>query len=457
MQAGSRRVGLLSGLFHRSFTTASRLSLKISRVAPRATHEERERAMSARLRKILPALLLLLVPSVARGDTVIDWSAKAEAIGLEKRQRPPDTARGLAMMHVAMFEAVNAITRRYAPYRLALTAEKGASTDAAAASAAHGIMVALFPDQHASLDTTLKASLAQVPEGEGKANGVAIGKKAAAEILALRASDGISAGEQYRPVTTAGVYVPTVIPVSSTFGKVTPWVMNSGEQFRPAPPPPLTSDIWTADLNEIRQFGGRNSAHRTPEQTEIARFWVITGPHCWNPIVRQLAAAKKLDLTDSARLFALVSMATTDSFIAVFDAKYHYNLWRPVTAIRNADTTGNAATPREASWQPLVDTPMHPEYPCAHCISSSAAATVMELVLGEDVPEVRMTSPALPGVTRRWASLRDYSDEVSNARIYGGIHYRFSTVVAKDMGRQIGELTVKSQLLGASSSALPSR
>jgi hypothetical protein len=212
-------------------------------------------------------VLLLLVPTVARGDVVIDWNAKAEAIGLEKRPRPPDSARGLAMMHVAMFEAVNAITRRYSPYRLSLTAEQGASAEAAAASAAHGIMVALFPDQQASVDVTLKASLAQVLEGEGKTNGIAIGKKAAAEILTLRASDGSSAGEQYRPVTTAGVYVPTVIPVSSTFGKVTPWVMNSGEQVRPAPPPTLTSDAWTADLNENRQIGGRNSAQRTPEQT----------------------------------------------------------------------------------------------------------------------------------------------------------------------------------------------
>jgi hypothetical protein len=148
-------------------------------------------------------------------------------------------------------------------------------------------------------------------------------------------------------------------------------------------------------------------------------------------------------------------MATADSFIAVFDAKYHHNLWRPVTAIRNADITGNAATPREPSWLPLVDTPMHPEYPCAHCISSSAAATAVQLVLGDDLPEVSMTSPALPGVTRRWTKLQDYSDEVANARIYGGIHYRFSTVTAQEMGRRIAELTVKTQLLGPTASATP--
>jgi hypothetical protein len=412
--------------------------------------------MSMRALILGPALVLLL-GATARADVITDWNAKAEAIGLEKRLQPPPNARSMAMMHVAMFEAVNAVTRRYSPYRLTLPADPGASPQAAAAAAAHDVLAALFPDQQASLEATLKASLAEVSDASQKAKGVELGKKAAAGILALRANDGIAAPESYRPVTTPGAYVPTVIPVSSTIGQMTPWVMESGAQFRPAQPPALTSATWTADLNEIREIGGRDSARRTAEQTEIGRFWVATGPHCWNPVVRQLGAAKKLDLTDSARLFALVSMATADSFVAVFEAKYHYNLWRPVTAIRKADLTGNAETPREATWQPLVDTPMHPEYPCAHCISSSAAATAMQLVLGDDLPEFSMTSPALPGVTRRWKRLQDYSDEVSNARIYGGIHYRFSTIAAQEMGRRIAELTVKTQLRGMSASAAPSR
>jgi hypothetical protein len=417
--------------------------------------------MSALLRTVVPTLglglVLLLAPAVARSDVIIDWNAKVEAIGLEKRLSPAVNARGVTMMHVAMYEAVNAITRRYAPYRLTLAGERSASPDAAAAAAAHGVLVRLHPDQQASLDAGLKASLALVPDGDGKSKGVDLGQQAAAGILALRANDGIAAPETYRPTTAAGVYVPTVIPASSTVGQMTPWVMTSGAQFRPAQPPALTSPTWTNDLNEIRGIGGRNSTDRTAEQTEIARFWMATGPHCWNPIVRQLAAAKQLDVTDSARLFAMVSIATADSFIAVFEAKYHYNLWRPMTAIRNADMTGNAATARDAGWMPLVDTPMHPEYPCAHCISSSAAAATMQLVLGESLPEFSMTSPALPGVTRRWKRLQDYSDEVANARVYGGIHYRFSTKVGQDMGRRIAELAVKTQLLGASESAMPVR
>lgn len=413
--------------------------------------------MSAKLRAALTVTLLVMVPAGARADAIVDWNAKAEAIGLDKRLQPPVNARGLTIMHVAMFEAVNTITRRYSPYSLALTAEKGASADAAASAAAHAVLATLYPDQQTSLDVTLKGALAKIPDGDAKNNGIKVGQLAAEGILALRANDGASAAEQYRPVTAPGVYVPTVIPVSSTVGQFKPWTMSSGAQFRPAQPPGLSSETWTNDVNEIREIGGQKSGRRSAEQTEIARFWVATGPHCWNPIVRQLSAAKNLDLTDSARLFALVAMATMDSFIAVFDAKYQYNLWRPVTAIRNGDTSGNPATPREASWLPLVETPMHPEYPCAHCISSSAAANVMTMVLGDNLPEFSMTSPALPGVTRRWTSLRAYSDEVASARIYGGIHYRFSTVTGQRMGRSIAEQTVKSQLLSASTAALPGR
>jgi len=406
--------------------------------------------MSKRLPALVPILALLVTAPFAgpaRADVITDWNAKAEAIGLEKRLQPPPNARGLALMHLAMFEAVNAVTHRYGSYSLNLMADPNTSAEAAAAVAARDVLVRLFPDQEGSLDTTLKASLAKVQEGEPRAKGIELGHKAAAGILALRADDGSTLPETWRPITAPGVYVPTVLPVSSTVGQLTPFVMSSGSQFRPAPPPALTSPTWTADVNEIREIGGRASAKRTDEQTEIGRFWVATGPHCWNPIVRQLAAAKKLDLTDSARLFALVSIATTDAFIAVFEAKYHYNLWRPLTAIRNGDMSGNPATPRDAGWLPLVDTPMHPEYPCAHCISSGAAATVMQLVLGNDLPEFSMTSPALAGVTRRWTSLKAYSDEVASARIYGGIHYRFSTAVGQEMGAKIAELALKTQLL----------
>ena len=214
----------------------------------------------------------------------------------------------------------------------------------------------------------------------------------------------------------------------------------------PVPPPSLTSETWTRDVNEIRAIGALKSAVRTPNQTDVARFWFMVGPRTWNPLVQQVLAASKLDLTDRTRVHALVSMAAADAFIAVFDAKYTYNLWRPVTAIRNADQSGNAATPRDAGWLPLGDTPMHPEYPCAHCISAAAVAAVLRGVLGDDIAPVTITSVTAPGVSRRFTRLTDYEEEVANARVWAGFHYRFSTVVGRDMGRKIGERTLATQL-----------
>jgi hypothetical protein len=401
----------------------------------------------------LAATVVLATTFGARANAVVTWNSKAEAIAIKKKMLPPPNARGMAIMHIAMFEALNAIEPRHAPYQLKLPTDRGASKEAAVASAAHDVLLALHPDQKDALYANLLSSLNDVPDGDSKTRGVALGKRAAAEVLALRANDGSGAKESHRPFTTAGVYVPTVIPVSSTYGRVTPWVMTSGSQFRPAPPPVLSSATWAKDLNEIREFGGANNSKRTAEQTDIGRFWFVTGPQAWNPIARQLAIARKLDIHESARLFALVAIATDDAFIAVFEAKYHYNFWRPVTAVRDADLNDNPATPRDPTWLPLGDTPMHPEYPCAHCITSTAAAAVLESVFGNDISEVAMTSPTAPGITRRWTRLRDYADEVASARIYGGFHYRFSNIAAQEMGRKIAELTVQTRLRGLSASA----
>jgi hypothetical protein len=399
-------------------------------------------------------LAVALLSSVARCDVIVDWNAKADAIGIEKQLSNVPNGRGQAMLHVAMFEAVNAIDRRYAPYKLNLTAEHATSKEAAAASAAYEILLALYPDRKTDLDATLAASLSGIAETDAKSKGIELGKKAAAGIIALRANDSSDKTENYRPYTTPGVYVPTVIPIESTSPALTPWVMSTGSQFRPGPPPALSSETWTRDLNEIREIGSRDSSKRTAEQTNIGRFWFQTGPRTYNPIVKQVAIARNMDVVDCARLFALSSMASIDAFIAVFDAKYTYNLWRPVTAVRNADITSNPATPREESWGPLGVTPMHPEYPCAHCIVAAAIATVLQTVAGDE-GDISLTSPTAPGVTRKWTRLRDYSDEVSNARIYAGFHYRFSTEVGKDMGRKIGQLTVATQLRGPVASAQP--
>ncbi len=400
---------------------------------------------------------LALSATAARGDVVMDWNAKADAIAVEKQLLNAANARGQAMLHIAMFEALNAIDRRYAPYRLNLTADRAASREAAAAAAAHDVLLALHPDKKADLDAALAGSLAGITENEAKSKGIELGKQAAAGIIALRTNDGSNTPEDYRPATTAGVYVPTTIPIESTSSKIKPFAMTSASQFRAAPPPTLTSETWTRDLNEIREIGSSASAKRSAEQTTIARFWFFTGPRTYNTIVRQIASNRKMDLVDCARLYALTSIAGADAFIAVFDAKYAYNFWRPVTAIRNADLTSNPATPREASWQPLGVTPMHPEYPCAHCITASAVATVLQHVAGNEIDEITLTSPTAAGVTRKWTRLQDYSDEVSSARIYAGFHYRFSTEAGKDMGKKIGDLSVTTLMLGAVADAQQKR
>jgi hypothetical protein len=400
--------------------------------------------MSRAAQWTMPLLFLLGAGTPASADAITDWNEKASALVMKHRMLPPEAERIMACMHVAMFDAVNSLDRRYQPYGVSITAPKGASKEAAAAAAASSVLTQLFPNDGEELRAALSSYLAPIPEGLEKSAGTKLGEDVAAKTLTDRQGDGADAPDAYRPKTKPGVYVPTPITASSMWPKVKPFAMTSPSQFRPQPPVALTSAKWAADYNEIKTLGGKTSTQRTARQTEDAKFWLITGPVSYYPIARQVVAAKKMDLVDSARFMALVSTAVADSFIAVFDAKYHYEFWRPITAIRNGDTDDNPATELGATWQPIDNTPMHPEYPCAHCISSAAVASVIEALLGSaDIPEVAMTSTMAPGVTHRWTNIWAYADEVSLARIYAGFHYRFSTQVGQDMGRQIGRLVTQ--------------
>jgi hypothetical protein len=216
-------------------------------------------------------------------------------------------------------------------------------------------------------------------------------------------------------------------------------VLERPDQFRPGPPVALTSQEWASDYNEVKAYGARNSMLRTPEQTETAKFWLMTGPQAYHPIARQIIMARHMKPVDSARFMASFAVALTDAYIAVFDAKYHYEFWRPITAIRNGDVDGNPATEVDPSWQPLDATPMHPEYPCAHCILSGAAAALIESYGGlRDLQEISLTSPTAPGITHRWSSLDAFTNEVANSRVWAGFHYRSSARVGTAMGREVG-------------------
>jgi hypothetical protein len=387
---------------------------------------------------LLLALLGACCANAACADGVLDWNEVALAEVAANGQLPPDGARTMAMVHVAVFDALNALDRRYEPVALDESGPAGAAADAAAASAAYTVLAGLFPSRHAALAELYTAALARVPNGAPKHAGVELGERAARACLAQRAGDGVGAANRYAPHTNAGVYVPTSLPVSSEWPHVKPWSMRSPAQFRPAPPPALTSDVWARDLEEVKRLGAKDSTARSSSQTETARFWSITGPVAWNSVVRSLATSRPMAAVERARLFALANMAAMDSFIAVFDAKYAYAFWRPITAIRRAELDGNAATEAAPEWLPLIDTPLHPEYPCAHCISSAAVGAVLEAEFGTgEVPAISMTSAAVPGVVHRWTRIGDYVDEVSDARILAGVHYRNSADVGEEMGRGI--------------------
>jgi hypothetical protein len=400
--------------------------------------------MPAKLRSALVAIALIAPAPSAFADVITDWNEKAVAHVIGRNMGPPPAERVIAMVHVAMFDAINSIDRRYRPYLVQLPAAPTTSKEAAAAAAAGTVLAALNRETAGEMRGAMAVYLAAIPNSDAKAEGIKLGESVAAKILEARANDGSAAPDAYRPKTRPGVYVPTAITAVSWWPNVKPFALTSGAQFRPQPPISLKSEQWAAEYNEIKALGGRTSTKRSPRQTEDARFWLATGGDVYYPVVRSLAAAKKPSLIDNARLFALVSVARFDALVAVFDAKYHYDFWRPITAIRNGDIDDNPATDRDPTWQPIADTPMHPEYPCAHCILSGSMTGAVETLFGTaDVPEISTTSPTLPGVTHRWTNMRAFDDEVAQARIWAGFHYRFSTVVGADMGRKIGEYVVK--------------
>jgi PAP2 superfamily len=400
--------------------------------------------MQANFRRALVAVTLIAPAPSASADVITDWNEKAVAF-VTPRMVPPAAQRVVAIVQVAMFDAVNSIERRYRPYLVQLPATATASQEAAAAAAAGAILVGLHPQAEAELKGATVSYLSTIPNGDAKSEGIRLGEAVAAKILEARAKDGSDVPDAYRPKAKPGVYIPTPITVASMWPNVKPFAMTSPSQFRPEPPIPLNSEQWATDYNEIKDLGGKTSSKRTAQQTEDARFWLITGPQSTDPITRQLVAAKRLSVIDSARFMALADVALADAYIAVMDAKYQYDFWRPITAIRNGDSDDNPATERDASWHPIDNTPMHPEYPCAHCIGSAALAAVAEAVFGTaDIPEVAMTSSTAPGVTHRWSNVRAYADEVAYARIWAGFHYRFSVRVGQDMGRKIGQHVVDS-------------
>src|SRR6266581_5628664 len=399
--------------------------------------------MPANIRKMLVAVAMIGAAPSAFADVITDWDEKAGAI--VNAMPPYNSQRIMGMVHAAMFDAVNSIEPRYRPYLVQLPAPPSTSKEAAAAAAAAVVLASIDEKTASAVREALAVNLASIPDGPAKSDGIKLGETVAAKVLEARANDGHDAPDAYRPRTSPGVYVPTPITAASMWPNMKPFAINSPSQFRPQPPVSLTSKEWATDYNEIKDYGSKTSTKRTPQQTETARFWLMVGPQAYHPFARQIVKAKQMSVSDSARFMTLVALGLNDALIAVFDAKYHYNFWRPITSVRNGDIDDNPATERDATWQPIDNTPMHPEYPCAHCILSGTVSGVIKAALGTvDIPEIATTSATAPGVTHRWTNMTAFAEEVANARIWAGFHYRFSTRVGTGMGYQIGEYVVKS-------------
>ena len=396
--------------------------------------------MKALRSAVIPlAMLLAAAAATARADVVTEWNDKACAI-TAKAGGGATAHRLMAIVQVAVLDAVNAIEGRK-PFVTKVDAPSGASVDAAVAAANRATLLALLPAEKEAIEAAYAAALARVADGKARSDGVRVGEMAAAGVLARTEKDGWNAPDMYQPHTTAGTYVPTMIPVFANWPKRTPWVLSSPDQFRPGPPPKLDSETWMKDLEEVRMYGGKNSTHRTKEQTDIAMFWEETRPLIYHGVARSVANTPGRSVADNARLMAAVSVAIDDALIAVFDAKYAYNFWRPITAIRNGHMMKDGKA--DLGWAPFINTPMHPEYPCAHCVSSGAVGAVLEAEIGNKPVKLSTKSPTWKDGTREWTSVKDFMDEVRLARIYDGVHYRNSTVVGNDLGYKIGKLAVE--------------
>ena len=384
-------------------------------------------------------------------DTVLEWNEVAVEATRVARLSPNAQTRALAMVHSAVFDAVNGIERGYAPYLVNVHAPRWVSQEAAAAAAAHGVLVALMPAQQATLDAGLASSLAAVADGPAEDAGVDFGKLVADRMLAERADDGSTDVVTYVPGTgpddwqpTPPAFGPAALPQWAT---VEPFGISSPDQFRADPPPSLNSPEFTQAFNQMKAIGVATNSTRTAEQTEIARFWAgpsgtVQPPGHWNNIARGVANAQGNSLAQNARMMALLNIGMADALITAWDSKFEYSFVRPVTAIRNADNDPNPDTVGDSAWSPLLGTPPHPSYMAAHSSLSATAATVLSEFFGNDA--IAFTSAAeiaagQPVITRSFNGFWQAAQEAGASRIYGGIHWSFDNQAGLTAGRGIGE------------------
>jgi PAP2 superfamily len=392
----------------------------------------------------------LLIGTLVRADVVTDWNNAALDAIRAGSTAPPIASRSLAILHVSIYDAVNGIARTHEPYLVQSFAPASASREAAASAAAHEALVNLFPAAVSSFDTLHATILAEIRDGPQKIAGIVWGEFVADQILATRADDGGNTTVLPPGGSGPGVWVPTppaFLPYAlPQWGFVAPFAMNSSSQFRPPGPPSLNSEQYAEDYNEVKELGAASGSTRTADQTQIALFWADgagteTPPGHWNSIAQDIATARSNTLEQNARLFALLNIAMADAAICAWDAKYTFHNWRPVTAIRNAETDGNPATDPDTAWNSFIVTPPFPDYVSGHSTFSASAATVLGLFYGTDHIGFSTGSDFLPGVIRHFDSFSAAAGEAADSRVYGGIHFRFASEDGLEAGISIGEWT----------------
>lgn len=395
----------------------------------------------------LAAAFAVAAPQTASADTVCEWMEFAGRI-IEKDVTPPgalrtpDHAQSRTQVAIAMFEALNAIDRRYESYLKLPEGASTASQHAAAVTAAYRVLAKHYPAQARSLDENYAIALADEADQAARVAGVAIGEAAANAALTAGGIDPAIAQVPYRPRVRPGEWTATALPVFEPFDVAfRPWVLTSVEAVRPAPPPPISSALYARDLAEVQRVGGRNSTVRTANETLMARYRITPD---MMPSLRLAVDAPGRAPVQNARVFALMQMATDDAYMATAAAKLHYNYWRPIVAIRNADDDGNDATTPDPAWAPLIATPNHPEYPCGHCTFAGAAAEIMTAETGpRPAAGVRVTSRSIPdAAVQVLPSWDEWVKQVNYSRILGGVHYRFSNDAGEKVGRDVAKLAL---------------
>jgi membrane-associated phospholipid phosphatase len=409
-----------------------------------------------------PAILRNLVLSVAvsfapvaESEVVTDWNTAALNAIRAGSTTPPQASRALAILHTSIYDAVNGILRSYEPYFVQEKGPTNASQEAAASAAAHKVLVTLFPTNAAPFDQLHEVILAHIRNDSRKGRGLEWGESVADQILRWRSNDG--SDKVVNPPTGRGPgawqptppgNMPYLLP---QWGFVTPFVIPTSSFFRPNGPPDLESASYAADYNEVKALGAVNSTRRTAEQTQIALFWAdgagtVTPPGHWNVIAQDVASARRLTMQQNARLFALLNVAMADAAIAAWDAKYAYNFWRPVTAIRAGDTDENAATAPDPEWISLIVTPPFPDYISGHSTFSGAAAAVLSLFYGTPRVPFSTTSDALPNIVREFRGFLQAAREAALSRMYAGIHFGSANDDGLAVGLAIGAWTFKNAM-----------